>query len=194
MYNRAPEPPAAAETIDDLRNEPPRSSVGTDWELISDRVMGGVSTGSLARTTVAKREALRLTGQVRLENNGGFVQAALDLGRNGATVNARHWAGVQMDVFGNGQDYNMHLRTADIRRPWESFRQSFTANAEWATVRLPFDGFLPHRTPFALDVARLRRLGLVAIGRAFEADLAIADIRFYAASPGEKHSRSESAF
>ena len=174
--------PDAPEIIDDLRFDPPLAVTGNGWALISDRVMGGVSDGAMSREVVAGREAIRMTGGVRLENQGGFLQVALDLGDAGGEVDARHWTGIRLEVFGNDQVYNLHLRTSDIRRPWESYRQSFRASPSWTTVHLPFDGFTPHRTERVLNLARLRRIGIVAIGRAFVADIAIADIRFYAAS------------
>ena len=52
--------------------------------MVTDGVMGGVSSGMLTLTTVDKRDCLRLQGYVRLENNGGFVQAALDIGKTSA--------------------------------------------------------------------------------------------------------------
>ena len=52
---------------------------GADWTMVSDRVMGGVSEGRLTYETVEGRPALRLTGDVRLENNGGFLQMARDM-------------------------------------------------------------------------------------------------------------------
>ncbi|SDJ76159.1 CIA30 family protein [Aliiruegeria lutimaris] len=172
----------APEVIDDLRFDPPMAVTGNGWTLISDRVMGGVSSGTMSRETVGARDAIRMRGGVSLENNGGFLQVALDLGDAGGEVDARQWEGIRLDVFGNGQTYNLHLRTSDIRRPWVSYRQSFRAPPEWKTVFLPFAKFTPHRTDQALNIAGLRRLGIVAIGRDFEADIAIADIRFYAAN------------
>ncbi|QIE43076.1 CIA30 family protein (plasmid) [Rhodobacteraceae bacterium SC52] len=165
--------------IDDLSQPHPRASTGTEWELLSDRVMGGVSAGGLSRETIAGRTALRLQGDVRLENNGGFVQAALDLTPNGAT-DARRWSGISLDVYGNGEAYNFHLRTADVTRPWQSYRAHFDAPAVWQTITLRFDAFTPHRLTAPLDLSTLRRIGIVAIGRAFQADIAIAGIRFNA--------------
>jgi hypothetical protein len=172
--------PDATEIIDDLRYDPPMAVIGNGWALISDRVMGGVSTGRMSRETVAGREAIRMTGGVSLDNNGGFLQVALDLAEAGGEVDARSWAGIRLDVFGNDQVYNLHLRTSDISRPWESYRQSFRAPPTWTTVTLPFDGFTPHRTERPLNLAQLRRIAIVAIGREFEVDIAIADVRFYA--------------
>jgi hypothetical protein len=174
----------APEVIDDLRSDPPLAVTGNGWALISDRVMGGVSDGRMAREVVGGRRAIRMTGGVSLENKGGFLQIAVDLGEAGAEVDARAWSGIRLDVFGNDQDYNLHLRTSDIRRPWESYRHGFHAASTWTTVLLPFTGFTPHRTDNPLNLARLRRVGVVPIGREFEADIAIADIRFCKAGEG----------
>lgn len=171
--------PGSAAVIDDLTSRDLFATTGTGWALISDRVMGGVSSGTLRREVVDGRSAIHMRGGVSLENNGGFLQMALDLGEAGTVVDASGWTGIQMDVLGNGQTYNLHLRTIDIQRPWESYRQSFTAPPKWTTFLLPFSGFLPHRTDKPLRLAGLRRVGLVAIGREFEVDLAIGDIRFY---------------
>ena len=166
--------------IDDLSTAPHRASNGAAWQLVSDRVMGGVSSGSLSVESVADRKALRLRGQVSLENNGGFLQLALDLAADGSPVDASAWAGLEVDVYGNGARYNLHLRTADVRRPWQSYRQSFTAAPTWRTERLPFEAFEPHRLDVPLDLTTLRRIGIVAIGRAFEADIAVGGVRFFA--------------
>ena len=65
--------------IDDLSRDPPMSAIGIRWQLFTDRVMGGVSNGTMIREMVAGRPAIRMRGDVSLENNGGFVQMSLDL-------------------------------------------------------------------------------------------------------------------
>lgn len=165
--------------IDDLSREFPDAANGARWELLSDRVMGGVSSGRLTREIVSGRPAIRMRGEVSLANNGGFLQMALDLDPAGLPVDCSAFAGLEIEAAGNGEDYGLHLRTADLSRPWQSYRQGFRADPDWRKIRLPFAGFLPHRTDAGLDPARLRRIGLVAIGRAFHADLALGGIRFY---------------
>lgn len=164
--------------VDDLARDDLTAALGSRWRLVSDRVMGGVSTGALTREVVAGRPALRMRGEVSLENDGGFLQMALDLAPKGEVLDARAFGGVEIDVLGNDETYGVHLRTDRVTRPWQSWRQAFVATAEWRTVRLPFAGFAAHRIEQPLDVARLRRIGLVAIGRAFTADLAVAGVRF----------------
>ena len=143
------------------------------FSLVSDTVMGGRSSGTLTRETVQGREAWRLQGTVSLENNGGFIQMAADVpGASGFT-------GIELSATGNGETYNIHLRTSDLTRPWQSYRQSFIAGPEWETHRIPFADFAPHRTEAPLDLSRLRRIGIVAIGREFEADVSVANVAFY---------------
>ena len=84
-----------------------------------------------------------------------------------------------LDVYGNDEVYNLHLRTADIRLPWQSYRASFTAPAGWHSVRLPFAEFEGYRISAPLDLERLERIGIVAIGRAFMADLCVASLALY---------------
>lgn len=181
MDRAAPPPYLAAMTLilEDLSCPAPLTPLGTRWELVSDRVMGGVSDGTLTRTVLDGHTALRLSGAVSLENNGGFLQMALDLRPDGGPLDARAFTGLELRVFGNDQSYNLHLRTADVIRPWQSYRLAFTAPARWTTLRLPFSDITPHRVDAPFDPATLRRIGIVAIGRAFTADIAIARIALY---------------
>ena len=166
-------------TIDDLSREFPEATIGTRWQMLSDAVMGGVSAGRMSRSVVGQRPAIRMQGTVSLENNGGFIQVALDLAPDGGTFDATAFTGISVEVWGNGEDYGLHLRTSDLRRPWQSYRATFTARPAWREIALPFSGFVPHRTEVPLDLHLLRRIGIVAIGRAFAADVSIGVIRFY---------------
>ena len=165
--------------IHDFSNRSLISELETTWRAVSDRVMGGVSRPEIALDEIDGHACLRLTGDVRLENDGGFIQASLDLTSADGTLDASTYRGIRLVVHGNDERYSVHLRTPDNVRPWQSYRAHFIAEAEWQTVDLPFSAFAPHRLKTALDVTRLRRLGLVAIGHAFSADLAIAKIELY---------------
>lgn len=149
------------------------------WRGVTDAVMGGVSRAEVSEENILGRDAVRLRGRVSTENNGGFVQIALDLDAGGGTLDARACSGVAIDVWGNGEAYGAHLRTTAMWRPQQSYRQAFVATGAWQSLRLPFADFTAHRIDVPLDVARLRRIGLVAIGREFEADLAIARLALY---------------
>ena len=164
--------------IDDFTREDDVSALGTRWRAVSDRVMGGVSDAAVTRRVLDGRRCLRLTGHVRIENDGGFLQASLDLGADGGVLDTSAFGGLTLIARGNGESYGLHLRTADCRSPWQSYRHAFVAPAKWTEIRLPFAGFRPHRLDASLDLRRLKRLGVVAIGRAFLADVAVARLAF----------------
>jgi hypothetical protein len=170
---------AGSMLIDDFSNSDLISKLGTRWRGVSDRVMGGVSQASVAWGKIDDRSCLRLMGDVRLENNGGFIQAPLDLAPSDDTLDASNYTGIRLIVYGNGERYSVHLRTPDNVRPWQSYRAHFTASPRWTTIEIPFGDFVPHRLDAPLNVKRLRRIGLVAIGRAFHADLAVSELGFY---------------
>mgnify|MGYP006270950805 FL=1 len=164
--------------IDDFADADGRSRLGTPWRLVTDQVMGGVSRGSMQLRELDGRRALCLRGEVSVANNGGFVQMNLDLSPT-ATLDASPFSGVRLVARGNGEGYNVHLKTAATTMPWQSYRADFVAHDAWTEVRLPFTSFTPHRLVPALDTTRLKRLGIVAIGRAMRADLCVAEIGFY---------------
>ena len=156
-----------------------------EWRVVTDGVMGGVSRAAMLEDQSQGRSCLRLRGQVSLENNGGFVQISRDLADiAGGDFSGYH--GLELEVAGNGETYNLHLKTADLWFPWQSFRASFDASPEWRTIRIPFERFEPYRTSDELDLRGLRRIGIVAIGRAFEADLCVSRLVFYR-DPGTLH-------
>lgn len=168
--------------IDDFSRADGRSALGTEWRAVSDRVMGGVSSGTIARRELDGRRALCLSGRVSLENNGGFVQAQLDLSgadTPGDPLDASAFTGVRLLVRGNGEVYNLHLKTTATILPWQSYRASFVAGPEWRALQLPFDTFEPHRLVQRLDPRHLTKLGILGIGRAFDAEVCVAEIALY---------------
>jgi hypothetical protein len=166
--------------IDDRQSGDLQSTLGTQWRLITDGVMGGVSSGTLGTGQREGRNCLHLQGEVSLENNGGFIQAALELAQSGV-LDAAAYAGVELDVYGNGESYNVHFKTSRVWLPWQHYRASFMAEPGWHTVQVPFAEFEGYRIGAAFDPARLERIGIVAYGRAFMADLCIGRVALYRA-------------
>lgn len=164
--------------IDDRSSGTRQVSALRTWRCITDTVMGGVSSGTLVAAICQGKPCLHMTGEVSLENNGGFIQASLDLADDGS-LDGGAWRGIEIEVCGNAESYNLHLRTVETRIVWQSYRAAFTASATWQTQQLPFAEFQPHRIDVPLDKRHLRRLGIVAIGRAIQADLCFARIAFY---------------
>ncbi|MEQ6201508.1 CIA30 family protein [Sulfitobacter sp. HNIBRBA2951] len=144
-----------------------------EWEFVADTVMGGVSEGEIEQVTLDGRAAMRLHGAVSLENNGGFIQMAFDMPQGG------EWAGIEIDLRGNGAQYEVRLRTDELSRPWHSYRAVFDTSGEWQTLRLPWAAFERNKTDVPFDPARLRRMGVLAYGAEMQADIAVASVRYF---------------
>ena len=165
--------------VDDFADEGLVSKFGTQWRFNSDKVMGGISEGFITKTSFGGIKCLHLEGQVKLENNGGFVQASLDLACLQERFDASEYKGLRITVAGPSYCYSVHLRTTQITRPWQSYRANFSPELTWKTLELPFSVFVPHRINLPMDTSKLRRIGVVAIGRVFQPDLFLSEVKFF---------------
>jgi monofunctional biosynthetic peptidoglycan transglycosylase len=76
------------------------------WRIANDTVMGGVSSSRLERRT----DALRFSGEVRLEHNGGFASARRPFDAAALGIDA---AGFALRVRGDGNRYRLRVYTRD---------------------------------------------------------------------------------
>ena len=164
--------------IDDPASNNSKPDNADQWRLVTDNVMGGLSQGRLITELVKERRCLHMQGDVKLDNNGGFVQMALNLPKD-KIDNITSYTGLVFETYGNGESYNIHLRTSNLWLPWQSYRSSFIAPAEWKTFHIPFTDFQSYRTSKTLKVEKIERIGVVAIGREFTADLCLGNIGLY---------------
>jgi hypothetical protein len=166
--------------LSDFRGNEPQVIDGGRWRGFSDRVMGGISNARLDLDTVAGVGCARLRGNVTRESNGGFIQMAMYFGGRGAEFDASAYRGLELLVYGNDEDYNVHVRTADCGWHDQSYRHTFLAKNEWQRIRIAWEDFEPNRLREPLDAARLSRIGVLGWMREFEADIALAEISLYA--------------
>ncbi|MBT8445448.1 MAG: CIA30 family protein [Gammaproteobacteria bacterium] len=148
---------------------------GARWRGFTDRVMGGVSDADFGASIVDGRRCARMSGNVTRDSGGGFIQMAMYLDR----FSASGYAGLELFVFGNGEDYNLHVKTTDCRRHDQSYRATFHSEPRWQTIRLPWEALSPNRVAAPLDTSNLRRIGLLGWMRDFQADLALGAIALY---------------
>ena len=165
--------------LDDFSAGNGKSSWGNDWKMFTDRVMGGVSTASYTFVEEDGNRCVHLTGDVSLENNGGFVQVALPLKRKGKSLDASAYRGIRVKVKGNGETYHVHFRNNRTILPWQYYGAPFTAADEWRTIDIPFTAFTPYRLKKQFSPAKLKRVAIVAIGKQFQADIKVAHIELY---------------
>ena len=173
MNPAAPEDPLV---LDDFADPRGISTWGTRWSAFTDQVMGGVSDMEAEVHRDGDVAHMHMTGDVRLENNGGFVQVALPLDGNGRPFDASAYRAVRLRVKGNGERYYVHLRTNDTGRPWQYYAAAFETSGEWTTIEVPFDEFEPRSLRTPLDPSGLRRVAVVAYGERMRADVSIARV------------------
>ncbi|MEO0654988.1 MAG: CIA30 family protein [Pseudomonadota bacterium] len=144
------------------------------WMFVSDGVMGGISEGDVSAVDAEGSLALRLTGVVRTENNGGFIQMRRTL----EVALPSNTSALRLTVRGNGERYFVHLRTPARQRPWHYYRAPFDTGPDWREVTLPLKDFRPSRPemPATFAAPDIQVIGLAAIGRAHRADLWLAAI------------------
>ena len=103
------------------------------WRSINDGVMGGLSSGGMTQID----EGLRFSGEISLENNGGFssVRRLAEQDLSGATS-------VRLEVRGDGREYQFRIRQ-DSRFDGVAWRAMFVTTDEWQTVEIALDEFIP---------------------------------------------------
>ncbi|MGY6555807.1 MAG: CIA30 family protein [Wenzhouxiangella sp.] len=162
--------------IDDFSSRNGVAMIGTEWRGFTDRVMGGRSDMQVGYRENGDQAVLHMRGQVRLDNNGGFIQARLPLHPNGSDFDASEFQGIAIRVRGAPGPYYIHLRTRHTWRPWQYYRAVIEVGPEWQDQLIPFSAFEPRAIRRDLDLNSLRTLGIVAYGEVFEAEIEVARI------------------
>lgn len=160
--------------LDDFSRGDGTSAIGTRWQGFTDRVMGGLSEMQAGIIETEQGPALKLSGRVRLENNGGFIQVRLPLAENDDSLDASRFDGVEITVRGVPGAYYLHLRTPETSRPWQYYRARLPVGEEWTTRSIPFSDFEGKSISGQPDSSRLRSIAVVAYGEAFDAEIEIA--------------------
>ena len=145
----------------------------TTWRFISDQVMGGVSEGGAELRQEDGLTYVALRGEVSTDNGGGFLQV-----RREADGLPEDTGALAFHLRGNGETYEIHLRTVNSDRPWHYYTASFTAPEDWATVTLALADFESNGRGLTapLHPQDIRGIGMVAYGRDYTAYLDIVRI------------------
>ena len=106
------------------------------WRPINDTVMGGISESQLQFN---KEGIVLFTGNVSLENNGGFAS----LQSQPSDYNFTGYEGIAIRVKGDGKRYKLSLKNntfLDSARYEAAFK---TEKGAWTIVRIPFSTLVP---------------------------------------------------
>jgi hypothetical protein len=105
-----------------------------EWRIVNDDVMGGVSKSTLRLTDEANG---RFSGQISLDNNGGFASMQLNkifkLGEDKKFIVLR--------IKGDGKRYEFRLKASLSQS--ESYVYPFDTSGQWEELKLPISEFYP---------------------------------------------------
>ena len=146
------------------------------WVMISDQVMGGVSSAERRQEQRDNSHCSCLIGHTSLANNGGFVQMRFDIEPSCLRSDYR---GIFIELYGSAHDYNLHVKTKQLSRPWQSFRCSLAVEPQWTRFIVPYAQLQAHRTDAELEPTKIRSIAVVAIGQAFAVDICVRRLGFF---------------
>ena len=163
-----------------------------DWKYFSDQVMGGVSDGQVSLEQDGDMVFTRLTGNVRTDNNGGFIQLRTStslsnkplmfkLLQNSKKI-GKKLQGVRLKVKGNGEKYHIFIQTTIFYRLPTGYQiATFDTSPEWETIEIPFNRFksLKDNKDSNINAKDIKTFGIVAYGRDFKSDLSVSSVEFY---------------
>ena len=149
---------AGGRTITDFT---PEETKELGWRVVNDGVMGGLSKGKIE---ISDKGVLNFSGNLSLENNGGFSS----IRTQDIELDLSDAAGLTARVRGDGRTYQMRLGSEARYRGMEvSFMAEFpTKKGEWTEVSVPFSKLVGSFRGMKLkdakfDSSKVRRLGLL---------------------------------
>lgn len=106
----------------------------SDWQVGNDVVMGGKSMSKISSNESGHAV---FTGDVSLENNGGF--ASIYYRFNSKDISGKKMAIIRLK--GDGKEYQFRIK-ADLNQR-ASYIYTFKTSGEWQTIEIPLDKMEP---------------------------------------------------
>ena len=153
------------------------TSPEADWEFISDQVMGGESYGKVEFINENNISLARMTGNVSLENNGGFIQFRKKLEKKIDNKSK----GIKIEARGNIEQYYIHIRTKGTLLPWQYYQAVFSVNSNWKSITVPFENFKRSGVMLSKNISpiNIKSIAIVAYGKEYRALIDISKISIY---------------
>lgn len=119
------------------------SSSGTDWQVVNDGVMGGLSEGMF---TANEEGHGVFKGKVSLENNGGFTS----IRKSVSYKLSNESKSIVLRLKGDGKRYQFRIKKSLSDR--HSYIQYFETDGTWQKVELKLADFYPSWRGRTLDM------------------------------------------
>ncbi len=138
---------------------------GPAWYSVNDDVMGGVSSSKVSTDTWTQR--LAFSGNLSLENNGGFTSARSPR----SNYDLARYDGIILRLRGDGNTYQFRVRTGETGAPITYTTWFETEPGSWKEIYVPFAAMTPiyrgaqvGQAP-ALDPGAIRSFGFMLAGK-----------------------------
>jgi len=103
------------------------------WRIVNDGVMGGLSS---SKATI-KDDKIIFSGNVSLENNGGFASLRSPV----KDYNFEKFSGIEIKIKGDGKRYSVSMKETTYFNGYFYTSSFETKKDEWIVVRIPFNEF-----------------------------------------------------
>jgi NADH dehydrogenase [ubiquinone] 1 alpha subcomplex assembly factor 1 len=115
----------------------------SNWNVVDDTVMGGRSAGNFQLTSEGHG---KFSGNVSLENNGGFSSVRHNFKR----LDVSPYSKIILKVKGDGKNYQFRIK--DDRNAYYSYISEFTTNGEWQEIEISMQSMYPSYRGRKLDL------------------------------------------
>ena len=125
-----------------------------NWSVVNDGVMGGLSKSTIE----ISNNKLEFSGNVSLENNGGFasVRGFLD------KINLKNHKYLEISLKGDKKNYQIRLR------PYKNIRWTYIyeieTTGEWQNIKINLNDFRPYFRGYFLRSPNFNHSNLSEIG------------------------------
>jgi NADH dehydrogenase [ubiquinone] 1 alpha subcomplex assembly factor 1 len=134
------------------------------WNVVNDTVMGGVSSGELTWVD----DAMVFTGELSLDNNGGFASVRSPLVDSSVAARWAERSGLVIEARGDGRSWAVEVRTGSASGGWIA---TVTPPVDvFASIEVPWRDFTPvtrfldpRPTDEPLDPSRITLIALYLV-------------------------------
>lgn len=131
-----------------------KNAPSNDWQIVDDRVMGGVSRGQFKINEDGHGE---FSGKVSLDNNGGFSSVRHTFDK----TETKNYTYIKIKLKGDKKNYQIRLKKSN--RDYFSYINTFETNGNWEEIKIPLKDFYPSFRGRTLNLPNYNHEGIEEI-------------------------------
>lgn len=104
------------------------------WQIVNDGVMGGLSQSKIE---ISENGTALFTGNISLENNGGFASVRYRTGN----LDIEGYTTLTLRLKGDGKNYQARIQ--ENNQDYFSYITTFQTSGEWETIEIQLNKMVP---------------------------------------------------